>query len=68
MPFDHPDKDSAGRAIWDKADRIKATLNGSDQPIPMTKLEKAGSTIGNAIGKASGVTANATIAGATAYK
>ena len=66
LPFDDPDKDSVGRSLWDRADQIKATLSESDQPIPMTKLERAGNAVGSAIGKASGVTANATIAGATA--
>ncbi len=65
MSFDDPDKDSIGRGIWDKADEIRASLsNGQDdpnEPIAMTKLEKAGSAVGNVIGKASGITANAEV-------
>ena len=66
MSFDDPDKDSIGRRIWDKADEIMASLSNDSQddpnePIAMTKLEKAGSAVGNVIGKASGVTANATV-------
>jgi len=62
MPFDDPEKEAIGRTLWDRADQLK----DGEPPITMTKLERAGTIIGNSIGAASGATANVTIAGSKA--